>query len=162
MIAGWALPALALFGAADVQHGPGTPEKIGAWEIATETDRMTDKTSIEAKTESADGGGLLSYYCGARGPVWIVTTREYQGEGRFRDLTWRVDSGPPRETRWHYGDHSALSPPQDGAAFSRAVAGGARVLFRLYSYRFYTTDIEFDITGAAQAMARVNASCAAR
>lgn len=171
MLKGFLQAAVSLTAAAAVwgtaAHATNVKERFVDWEVEELVDKMDDTTrGIAIARSVGTPRAALLVKCDSVGDgMYVQVLGPYQGEtgrDKTRPFVYRVDKQSKTEEQWRYVKDGAVQFDAEKARwFSRFIMNGKTLLVRQYSHQFETTDIEFPIAGAKQAMERVFAICKA-
>ncbi|MFY3603296.1 hypothetical protein ACOTHZ_11260 [Achromobacter xylosoxidans] len=146
-------------------HAASATERLGDWEVEEMVDKMDDTTRGVAVARSVGSPETaLVIKCDAAGDgVYVHLVGPYQGataRDRTRPFVYRVDKQAKTEEQWRYMKDGAVQFDNEKARrFARLIVNGKVLMVRQYSSDFTTTDFEFRIGGAKQALDRVFSIC---
>ena len=137
----------------------------GNWDLTVKTDAMTD-AKVARLIKMGTGGGMIAFKCDEAGPKSVymhIIGDAYLGGDETRQMMVRFGSEDAVKTMMFAKDRSALvfdfSRTQK---FARKMMTVDKVSFRLYSYRYASSDVSFDLEGAATEIPKLFAECGAR
>lgn len=144
-------------------------EKIGAWELVTITDPISDESrSIGILS---NGASFIGVKCDKPGldSIYIqFSADEYLGGsgGRsgFRNLTYRFDQGTPTIDRWRYNSSYAIQTDRSKVSqFVSLLSSSNRIVIRAttYEHREVTQIFETSAPDTHAVLLRVYESCRA-
>lgn len=156
LISGAALASLALVGSAQAQES--------AWAYFE-----PEGAPMQAGLQSANGGQLI-LKCDERGEGTVFAViaspsrlRPPSDRPQVRSLWLRYDEGPREEVRWRYYDQTvlALNTRRDSnlAPFLSELVNATNLEIRLDPTDGAPVELNFAVTGARDAIARVFESC---
>ena len=160
----YVVPALAVAGIAALAAPSQSSAQSSAWAYFE-----PDGAPLQAGVQSADGGQLI-LKCDetGEGEVFAVVVspsrlRPSTNRPQVRSLWIRFDDGPRKEERWRYYEQSvtALNTSRDQTLvdFLNGMADANMVEIRLEPADGPPFEVNFQINGARDAIARVFESC---
>lgn len=158
------VPAMAAAGIAALAIPVATSAQSSAWGYYE-----PDDEPMQAGVQSSDGGQLI-LKCDdtGKGEVFAVVVspnrlRPSTNRPQVRSLWIRFDDGPRKEERWRYYEQSvtALNTSRDQTLvdFLNGMADANMVEIRLEPADGPPFELNFQVTGARDAIARVFESC---
>lgn len=160
-----ALAAALCLAAAAVEAATVTAEqRFGAWTYSKRVDKLDDKVGYIAHVNSKSEDAILAFRCdriGAGIYPGIYTGRRLGGADETPGTArHRVDKSPAVIWAWFYGPNYAHHFSSSGAReLADAIAAGKEFVIRLMPAEGVRYDYEFDLTGAAAAIARLREDC---
>lgn len=142
---------------------PARAEEFGKWRLIQKVDPVTDNRVTVVLAVGV--GGAIGLKCDKPGPnsvMAIYMSDTYLGAGpdRVRQLTYRFDADQPVVTSWLYDAKAVMLVKDDEVlAFTARAKRASQLVIRATTYRGDQVTSTFDLAGADQAVARLEADC---
>jgi hypothetical protein len=136
----------------------------GGWDLSIKKDLMSDKT--QARVFKLQDGNAIGLKCDEAGPQSLyfqIISKDFLGKqirSASRPMMVRFDQDSPVTVNMYTDARSAFVFDATAAAsMARKSALAKTVAFRIFDFDGDSHDMSFDLTGAADAFAKVSIAC---